>query len=140
MSAATITYRTQRRVEWRDTDAAGIVHFSAFFVYMEQTEHEFLRSRGLDVVGADEQGSLAWPRVSATCDYRGPARYNDVLDVELLVDRIGDKSVSYSISFTRTGASIAVGKLTTACCRPTADGGIAAVTIPDWYRSRLQAR
>ena len=36
-------YRTTRRVEFRDTDAAGIVHFSAFFFYMESVEHEFLR-------------------------------------------------------------------------------------------------
>ena len=38
------TFRTTRRVEFRDTDAAGIVHFSAFFFYMESVEHEFLRS------------------------------------------------------------------------------------------------
>src|SRR3984893_8862096 len=47
-------YRTTRRVEFRDTDAAGIAHFSAFFFYMESVEHEFLRSLGLSVVSEDE--------------------------------------------------------------------------------------
>ena len=44
-------FKTERRVEFRDTDAAGIVHFSVFFAYMEQAEHEFLRSLGLSVHG-----------------------------------------------------------------------------------------
>lgn len=42
----TVTRRleSERRVECRDADAAGIVHFSAFFVYLEQAEHELLRA------------------------------------------------------------------------------------------------
>src|SRR5215831_6794970 len=42
-------FRTQRRVEFADTDMAGIVHFANFFRYMEAAEVEFLRSRGLSV-------------------------------------------------------------------------------------------
>ena len=42
-------FKTRRRVEFRDTDMAGIVHFSVFFAYMEQAEHELLRSLGLGV-------------------------------------------------------------------------------------------
>ncbi len=54
-------YRTTRRVEFRDTDAAGIVHFSAFFFYMESVEHEFLRQLGLSVhaTGGSGAGQLA---------------------------------------------------------------------------------
>ncbi len=43
-------FRTTRRVEFRDTDMAGIMHFSAFFTTLESVEHEFLRSLGLSVV------------------------------------------------------------------------------------------
>src|SRR5213078_989612 len=42
-------FRTTRRVEFADTDMAGIVHFANFFRYMESAEHEFLRSHGLSV-------------------------------------------------------------------------------------------
>ena len=41
--------QTRRRVEFRDTDAAGIVHFSAFFFWMESAEHELLRAAGVTV-------------------------------------------------------------------------------------------
>ncbi|MCG8653286.1 MAG: hypothetical protein MI861_25835, partial [Pirellulales bacterium] len=45
-TAEAMTFSTKRRVEFRDTDAAGIVHFSAFFPMMEAAEHEMLRSLG----------------------------------------------------------------------------------------------
>ena len=78
-----VRYKTTRRVEFRDTDAAGIAHFSAFFNYMEQVEHELLRQQGLSVLVRDDGGAISWPRVSASCDYRGAVHFEDVLDVEL---------------------------------------------------------
>ena len=83
VTAAPLRFQTQRRVEFRDTDAAGIMHFSAFFVYMEQAEHELLRSLGLSVVAHDDEGEISWPRISATCDFRNPARFEDLLDIAL---------------------------------------------------------
>ena len=45
-----MSFRTRRIVEFRDTDAAGIVHFSAFFPWMESAEHEMLRSVGIKIL------------------------------------------------------------------------------------------
>ena len=39
-----------RRVEFRDTDAAGIMHFSTYFTYMEEAEHELFRRLGTTVM------------------------------------------------------------------------------------------
>ena len=39
------SFVTSRRVEFRDTDTAGIAHFSVFFVWMEQAEHAVSRLR-----------------------------------------------------------------------------------------------
>ena len=36
-----------RRVEFSDTDTAGLIHFSAMLKYMEEAEHAFYRSLGL---------------------------------------------------------------------------------------------
>ena len=67
---------TTRRVEFSDTDAAGIMHFAAFFRLMEQAEHELLRSVGLSV--HDVASQISWPRVSAKCDYQSAARFEDL--------------------------------------------------------------
>jgi 4-hydroxybenzoyl-CoA thioesterase/acyl-CoA thioester hydrolase len=58
---------TSRRVEFSDTDAAGIMHFVAFFRMMEQAEHDLLRSVGLSVVMSGAAGKVSWPRVAAHC-------------------------------------------------------------------------
>jgi len=79
------------RVTWADTDAAGVVHFSRFFVFFERTEEEFYRSVGLSF--ADFRDRRLWlPRVEAFCQYKKPARFEDVLEVELTLEELREKS------------------------------------------------
>jgi acyl-CoA thioester hydrolase len=122
------SYRTTRRIEFRDTDAAGIAHFSAFFFYMESAEHEFLRQLGLSVLSEDETGPVSWPRVSASCEYQSAVRFEDVLDISLRIGRLGTKSVTYEFEFSSTGRPVATGKTVAVCCRFTP--GIAPESIP----------
>src|SRR2546421_12927081 len=96
-----IVFHTKRRVEFGDTDMAGIVHFANFFRFMESAECEFLRSRGLSVKLDWEGQAIGFPRVSATCDYVSPARFEDLLDVSVSIDRVGAKSVTYAFEFAR---------------------------------------
>jgi len=131
-------FRTTRRIEFGDTDMAGIVHFANFFRFMEAAECEFLRSRGLSVK-MDWQGqAIGFPRVSASCDYVKPARFEEVLDVAVRIDRIGKKSVTYAFEFARGGELIANGKVTSVCCRVLHDNQIEGIEIPAGYRTRLQ--
>ncbi len=108
---------TTRRVEFSDTDAAGIVHFVAFFRMMEQAEHDLLRSVGLSVVMRDSAGTISWPRVSAKCDFRAAARFEDVLEIEVRIARLGKRSVTYTHRFLRDGKELAGGEMTAVCCR-----------------------
>jgi YbgC/YbaW family acyl-CoA thioester hydrolase len=130
-------FHTQRRIEFGDTDMAGIVHFSNFFRFMESAECEFLRSRGLSVKLEWEGQTIGFPRVSATCDYVAPARFEDLLDVSVTIDRVGTKSVTYAFEFTRNGQRIAAGKVTSVCCRVSNENLIEGIEIPATYRSRL---
>lgn len=108
---------TTRRVEFRDTDAAGIAHFSVYFNYMEAAEHEFLRSLGTSVLSRDAQGEISWPRVAVSCEYRGAIRFEDIIEIQLRIERLGEKSVSYLFSMTKSGLEVARGKITAVCCR-----------------------
>src|SRR5947209_18751645 len=102
-----VVFRTTRRVEFADTDMAGIVHFANFFRYMESAEHEFLRSRGLSVAMDWEGDHIGFPRVSASCDFQSPVRFEDVLDIEIELTRLGSKSVRYTCTFSHTGKLVA---------------------------------
>lgn len=131
-------FRTSRRIEFCDTDMAGIVHFSNFFRFMESAECEFLRARNLSVKMEWEGQTIGFPRVSATCDYLAPARFEDVLEVSVRIERLGTKSVTYGFEFRRGEERIAIGKVTSVCCRVNAEHQLEAMEIPRGYRSRLE--
>ncbi len=131
------SYVTQRRVEFRDTDAASMMHFSVFFNYMEQVEHEFLRSLGLSVVTDQAEGMISWPRVSAHCDYRAPCRFEEILDVTLTVADVGNKSVKYAFDFARGKAIIAQGNLVAVCCLFRDDEEPESIEMPADVRELL---
>ncbi|NBW87677.1 MAG: hypothetical protein EBR23_12860 [Planctomycetia bacterium] len=86
-------FTTRRRVEFRDTDAAGIVHFSAFFFWMESAEHELLRAAGVAVVDRGTDGiDASWPRVSASCDYVAAVRFGDEVTIVAAIDACSTES------------------------------------------------
>lgn len=139
-------FTTRRRVEFRDTDAAGIAHFSTYFVWMESAEHELLRAAGVHLVehvpsetpgGAAE--TVSWPRVNATCDYRSAVRFNDELDIEVGVERVGGASVTWLFRFVCAGRPVAEGRVVAVRCRLRAGEAPVAVAIPPDIRARLEA-
>ena len=131
-------FRTRRRVEWADTDAAGIAHFTALFRYMEEAEHALLRELGLSVSCQDEQGHISWPRVAAHAEFLGPARFGDVLDIEAAIRRRGEKSVTYRFTISCEGRPVAQGHVTAVCCRVgSGQNGLHAIAIPSWIGERL---
>ena len=132
-------FSTQRMVEFGDTDAAGLAHFSTFFAWMEQAEHELLRSLGLSVMMCDDDGRLSWPRVNAACDFHSPVRFEDRVDVEVRLDRLGTSSVTYAFRFSIGDREVATGTMTSVCCRISMTEPPQAVTIPDQIAVKLAA-
>ena len=132
-------FRTTRRVEFGDTDMAGIMHFSNFFRFMEAAETEFLRARGLSVTWHDAKVGerFGFPRVSVACDFKAPARFEDVLAIAVIVEKIGTKSVSYRFEFSREGMAIAVGRMTAVFCRKTPES-LEPLDIPAEIRAKLE--
>jgi 4-hydroxybenzoyl-CoA thioesterase/acyl-CoA thioester hydrolase len=132
----TAVYRTSRQVQFHETDAARIVHFSRFFTYMEEAEHEMLRHCGLRVFHDTENGTISWPRVSASCDFRNPVRFEDVVDIEVRVIERTRRSITYGFRFVHDGRRIAEGKMTSVCCRMT-ESGPRSINIPQWLADKL---
>src|SRR5438477_10607833 len=131
-------YRTTRRIEFADTDMAGIVHFANFFRYMEAAEQEFLRSVGLSVSLRWEGRPMGFPRVAASCDYLKPARFEDVLDVAVTLQSLGKKSVTYGFEFSHQGEVVARGQVSSVCCLIVSERQLESIAIPDGIRRKLQ--
>src|SRR5213594_652989 len=98
-------FKVTRRVEFSDTDMVGIVHYSNFFRYMESAEHAFFRSLGFSVLLNQFELPLGLPRVHAECDYKHPLRFEDEVEIHLLVSEKRSKSLSYQFRISKINVS-----------------------------------
>ncbi|XZE22489.1 acyl-CoA thioesterase [Pirellulaceae bacterium SH449] len=141
---------TQRRVEFRDTDTAGIAHFSSLIVYMEQAEHDLFRSLGLSVFPQHTSGDephqsgldaplVTWPRVHISMDFLGPARFEDLLTVQVEISRLGSTSVAFEHKISGSNGDVAKGTSISVCCQIESESPrkLTKRTIPDSIREKL---
>ena len=123
-----------RRVEFVETDMAGIMHYSNFFRFMETAEHGFYRSLGFSVILSHYNPPLGFPRVHAECDFKRPLRFEDLVEVHLLVKERKSKSISYAFRFRNlsgeSGDEVARGLVTIVCVAHQPAGKMSAVAIP----------
>jgi acyl-CoA thioester hydrolase len=124
---ATIVLR--RRIEWMDTDAAGIYHYATVFRFAEAAEAAMHTALGI----ADRTFG-ATPRVGVAMDFKRSLRFNDEVEATLAVTAIGHSSVRYEFTLRGPQGVAAVGRLA-ACLVDRANGR--ATPWPDEMRRLL---
>jgi YbgC/YbaW family acyl-CoA thioester hydrolase len=122
-------------VQFYETDAAGIVHFSWFFRYMEEAEHALWREAGLSIHPPDSP--IGWPRVSAACEFHRALRFEQEFDVTIRITDITRRTIAYGCAITQAGQKIATGALEIACVSRAPDGSMKSVDIPREIAARL---
>jgi len=125
-----------RRVQFAETDAAGVLHFSNYFRIMEEAEHALWRSLGLSVVHVGPDSIISWPRVSAFFDYLRPIHFEEEIEIALRITRLTDKSMTFTADFRHQEHTVARGSITAVCCA-TQPGRFQAIHIPDEFRQKL---
>ena len=134
-----VSYTTSRRVEFADTDMAGLIHFVTFYRMMESVEHEFFRSMGTSVMSRDENGlRRGWPRLGAECEFHAPAYFEDELSIAVTVEKLGCSSLTLSYEFHRDETRIASGRMKTVCCVVDTGGKLSSIEMPIELRNRLK--
>ncbi len=128
-------FRYRRMVEFADTDMAGIMHFSAFFRFMEGAEHALVREAGLSIFCTvpDSDGNpieVSFPRVHADCDYKQPARCEDWLEVEVTVEKLGRTSITYRHQIFHGEQLLASGSMVCVCCQMHQDKAPEPIELP----------
>jgi acyl-CoA thioester hydrolase len=134
-SAPVFEHRLTRRVQFHETDAAGVVHFSRYFVYVEEAEHALWRSAGLSI--HPRQADVGWPRVHASFDYHRALRFEEEFEAWIRIVAIDEKTISYVCTLSRGDTRIATGRLTIACATRQPNQPMRAAPIPPEVRSRL---
>lgn len=135
-------FKTVRRVEFSDTDMAGIMHYANFFRFMETAEHGFFRSLGFSIVTRGLEPPVGWPRVHASCDFKQPLRFEDEVEIQMLVVEKKTKSLSYVFRFWKLNSTppmeVARGRLTVVCVTHDADGKMSACPIPKAIAEKIE--
>jgi len=122
-------HKIKRRVQFYETDAAGIVHFSWYFRYMEEAEHALWREAGLSIYQADSP--IGWPRIAAACEFHRALKFEQEFDVTIRVTEISKRTISYTCQMTEHGQRVATGTLKIACVAKLPDGTMKSTEIPD---------
>jgi len=105
----------QLRVIYGDTDQMGVVYYANYLRYFEASRNEFIRSKGLRYRDFEEEHGLVLPVTEAHVNYRTPARYDDLLTVEISLDEARRASARFAYRILREGELLATGHTVHAC-------------------------
>lgn len=118
----------RRRVQFPETDASGIVHFTNFFKYVEEAEHAMWRAAGLSI--AERDATIGWPRIAASFEFRKPLRFEEEFDVHIRVAEKTRKTIRYGAVLKKGDELLAEGSLTIICVRRVPGEPVRAMDIP----------
>jgi YbgC/YbaW family acyl-CoA thioester hydrolase len=129
-------FTVTRRVQFYETDAAGIVHFSWYLRYLEEAEHAMWRAAGLSIAPAGSE--FGFPRVSVSSDYRAPLRFEDEFETTIRIIGMTDKSIRYAGVMKRGDTLVANLAMTIVCVTKAADDTLRAAPLPTAVRTRFE--
>ncbi|MCR9257592.1 MAG: tol-pal system-associated acyl-CoA thioesterase [Alphaproteobacteria bacterium] len=89
-------HRLAVRVYYEDTDAGGIVYHARYLHYCERARTEMLRDAGFDHMSLMRDHGLAFTVVDMDMAFRRPARLDDLLSVETVVEAVRPASIRLS--------------------------------------------
>lgn len=119
------------RVRWHETDAAGVVYFGSYLTYIEMAEVELYRSLGISLGVWMKKEGISLPRVEVFCQYKSPARYDDLLEIQAWAELKG-KAIIIHGEIYREGENklLARGYLKSLGVQRTEEGYGKAVEVP----------
>ena len=123
-------------VDFSDSDAAGIAHFSSILRWVERAEAAWLRSVGVDPFVRSADGSVSgFPRVKVGCEYLRPLLPYEKYAIAILPESAGNTSFTYSFKvFSGEGVDgplCAEGSATIVFASGTPGVGIKPVPLPE---------
>ena len=130
------SYVYRRRVQFPETDASGIVHFTNYFKYVEEAEHAMWRAVGLSIAGRG--AAVGFPRVAASFEYKRPLAFEDEFDVHLRVAEKTRKTIRYDAVLRKDGELVATGSVTVICVRREPGERARATDIPPEIADRFE--
>ena len=96
-----ISHSFKTKIYYKDIDQMGIVYYSRYFEFFESARTELLKSIGISVRDI-EADNIFLPVVSAKCDYRKSAKFEDELIIQVkenIKDMLKDNFISDNLNY-----------------------------------------
>jgi len=130
-------FRWSMPVRFGDTDPYGVVFFVSYFRFMKEALDEFLRACGLppERTYRDAEAGRGLPVTASSARFLAPARYGDILDIEVTAATFSEKAVTFRFRIGRIpeGEEVATGEITCVAI----DAGWRPIAIPQEWRERM---
>jgi acyl-CoA thioester hydrolase len=126
---ATPSHETQVRVRYQETAGQRRVHHANYLNYFEVARTEMLRASGVTYREFEDAGVFLVVS-EATCSYKAPADYDDLLTIRTWIEKAGGASLRHGYEVIRDGTIIATGTTVVVCV--DRDGRVRR--MPDWLR------
>jgi len=131
-----ITHTERMRVNWVDTDASGLIHYTAALRYFEVAEHALMRNLFAGPGTLPAERTFMLPRVHVEADYKAPLRYPDEFECSARVQTLGRSSVTFGFEVRRAdGVLCIVGRIVAVSVDLTGR----TIPLPDHMRGPLAA-
>jgi YbgC/YbaW family acyl-CoA thioester hydrolase len=129
-------FRYARRVQFAETDLAGLVHFTHFFRYMEEAEHALWRAAGMSIAKAGE--AAGWPRLAAAFDFKAPLRFEDEFEVLVRIADVSRRTLQYEFTLMQGDVLIGRGTITTGLVSKGSGEPLKLLELPQDVVDRLR--
>ncbi|HVG05662.1 MAG TPA: tol-pal system-associated acyl-CoA thioesterase [Burkholderiaceae bacterium] len=103
------------RVYYEDTDTCGIVYYANYLKFFERARTEWLRSVGFEQQKMADELGLRFVIARVECEFKLPARLDDVIEVDVCVARLGSASMVFNQCAQRNGAVLATARVRVGC-------------------------
>jgi acyl-CoA thioester hydrolase len=125
----------QHRVLYGDTDQMGVVYYATYLRFFEGARNEWIRGLGIPYTQIEERGIML-PALEAAVRYLRPAKYDDLLEIEVKVSHTRVK-VRFDYVVRRAGEHepLVLGHTVHACV--SRDGG-RPTRAPDWLLQAME--
>ena len=87
-------HETQIRVRYQETDAMGVVYYANYFTWFEVARTEYFRARNILYTKLEEKGMYLMV-VNASCQYKSPAKYDDLVNIHTWIPEIKNSSLKF---------------------------------------------
>ena len=83
------------RVYYEDTDAGGIVYYANYLKFFERARTEWLRAIDVGQHELLQREDAMFVVKSVSADYHAPAKLDDVLQLTLVIEKLGRASIVF---------------------------------------------